>query len=103
MIRTYARRRAERRRTADWAWHRETVILAVLDPRPTHAISARSVTDAVGGHLQDIEYAISALLSRGYIELIPPAADPRAPGGRGRCRFHLTPAGLAERQRRIGR
>lgn len=96
-------RRAERRRLADWAWQRQSLVLAQLRGDIRQAISALTVAELLGAAVPDVSELLSGLVVSGLADLT--FGGPRNPDGTRRMGtlYYLTPEGLTERYRRCGR
>lgn len=95
-------RRIERRRLADWAWQRESLILAQLSADVRQAISAVHLANMIGSMVPDVAELLNVLVRAGLADLT--FGGPRLPGGtrvQGSL-YYLTPEGLDERYRRCG-
>jgi len=102
VIRQILRRRAERRRLADWAWQRESLVLAQLVCDVHQAISAVHIANLIGSCVPDVSDLLRSLVDAGLADLT--FGGPRTPDGYARqsTRYYLTPEGLDERYRRCG-
>jgi hypothetical protein len=103
VLRRTLARRAERRRLADWAWQRETLVLAQLTADVHMAISAVHVANLLGASVPDVGELLAGLVDQGFADLT--FGGPRnQDGSRAQgTRYYLTDEGLAERYRRCGR
>jgi len=103
MIREMLRRRAERRRLADWAWQRESLVLAQLAADVRQAISAVHIANLIGACVPDVAELLATLADAGLADIT--FGGPRTGTGERvqATRYYLTPEGLDERYRRCGR
>lgn len=99
----FIQRRIERRRLADWAWQRQTLVLAQLSADVRAAISPVHVANLIGAMVPDVSDLLTGLVRDGLADLT--FGGPRTGYGEHvqRSRYYLTPEGLDERYRRCGR
>lgn len=94
--------RTERRRLADWAWQRETLVLAQLSADIRQAVSPVYLANIIGAMVPDVADLLRHLADAGLADYVfggPPAGD----GYRVQAsRYYLTPEGLDARYRRCG-
>lgn len=97
------RRHVERRRLADWAWQRQSLILAQLTADARLSMSAVHIADVLGAVVPDVTELLAGLMDQGLVDLT--FGGPRHPDGYRpqSTRYYLTAAGLDERWRRCGR
>jgi hypothetical protein len=101
-LRRARHRRAERRRLADWAWQKQTLILGQLTADIRQAISQLTLAELLGAMVPDVAELLQLLTRAGYVDLT--FGGPRNPDGTRRqgTLYYLTPEGLTERYRRCG-
>jgi hypothetical protein len=102
-VRRYLARRAERRRLADWAWQKESVVLAQLTADVRMAISAVHLANTIGSVVPDVAELLAGLVDQGYADLTFGGARTYGGARAQSTRYYLTPEGLNERYRRCGR
>ena len=102
-LRRYLAERTERRRLADWAWQRETLVLAQLAADVRQAVSAVHLANLIGAMVPDITEMLRTLVDAGLADLT--FGGPRVGEGyrAQTSRYYLTPEGLDARYRRCGR
>lgn len=102
-VRRWYRRIAERRRLADWAWQRQSLVLAQLQADVRQSMSAVHVANLIGAMVPDVAELLAGLVDQGLADLT--FGGPRLHDGSRvqASRYYLTPEGLDERYRRCGR
>ena len=99
----FIQRRIERRRLADWAWTRQTVVLAQLSADVRQALSPVHLANQIGAMVPDVAELLAGLVRDGLADFT--FGGPRTGYGERiqASRYYLTPEGLDERYRRCGR
>lgn len=101
-VRRYLAERAERRRLADWAWQRQSLVMIQLSSDARSAISAVHVANLIGAMVPDVSELLNGLVEQGLADLT--FGGPRTQGGYRvqASRYYLTPEGREARYRRCG-
>lgn len=102
-VRRYLAHRAERRRLADWAWQKQTLILLQLRADVRQAISQLTIAEILGAAVPDVAELLHTLTDAGYVDLTFGGARNHDGSRRMGTLYFLTIEGLDERYRRCGR
>lgn len=99
----FIQRRIERRRLADWAWQRQTLVLAQLSADVRQAVSPVYLANLIGAMVPDVSDLLRALVDAGLADFALGGARTGTGERVQGSRYYLTPEGLDERYRRCGR
>lgn len=102
-LRRYLAHRAERRRLADWAWQKQSLVLLQLRADVRQAISQLTIAEVLGAAVPDVAELLHTLGEAGYVDLTFGGARNHDGTRKMGTLYFLTPEGLDERYRRCGR